>query len=436
MRIAFINWSARRFGGAETYLDRVIPALARAGHQVALFCEHDQPADRERIARPEGTPLWLVESDGADLALAEMEAWHPDLLFSSNGLTRTELELRALRVAPGVLLSHNYQGTCISGHKAFKLPTPRPCDRRFGWQCLIHFYPRRCGGLSPLTMKRLYRENVDRQRVLRQYRMVMTISEHMRQEYLRNGFEPDGVRVVSSPIWAGEGESNGAGHDVSNGQDVSNGIDRQVPRTADEEWRLLLAGRMVELKGGAIALAALPMVARNLDRRVRLIFAGDGPERDAWERAARQIELKNSGVAVEFHDWLDGPRFQSLAATTHLVVMPSLWPEPFGQIGPEAGLSGVPSVAFAVGGIPEWLHDGVNGHLAPADPPTADGLAAAIVRSLREPEEYARLCVGAVASARAFNVKDHIRRLTEIFTEVTDLRNRAHHPQLAADSVN
>jgi glycosyltransferase involved in cell wall biosynthesis len=191
---------------------------------------------------------------------------------------------------------------------------------------------------------------------------------------------------------------------------------------------------MVELKGGAIALAALPTVARILDRRVRLIFAGGGPERGAWEKAARRIERKNPRVAIEFNDWLDGPRFQALAATTHLVVMPSLWPEPFGQIGPEAGLSGVPAAAFAVGGIPEWLRDGVNGYLAPGDPPTADGLAAAIVRCLREPEEYARICAGAVASARAFSVEDHIRRLTEIFGEVgTNVRTQ---PRCAAESAN
>jgi glycosyltransferase involved in cell wall biosynthesis len=429
MRIAFINWSARKFSGAEVYLDLVIPALARLGHQVALFCEYDQPADRRRIATPDCSPLWLVESDGAERALAEMQAWKPELLFSQ-GLTRPELELRTLAMAPALLLSHNYQGTCISGDKAFKLPTPRPCDRRFGWQCLLQFYPRRCGGLSPVTMSRLYRLNVTRQDVLRRYRMIMTISEHMRQEYLRHGFAPDAVRVVSSPIWSDEGESNGVGHGVSDG------FDRRVPRTFDDEWRLLLAGRMVELKGGAVALAALPAVAHILDRRVRLIFAGDGPQRAAWEKAARRIERDNPRVAVEFNDWLDGPRFRALAATTHLVVMPSLWPEPFGLIGPEAGLSGVPSAAFAVGGIPEWLHDGVNGYLAPADPPTATGLAAAIVRCLRDPDEYAKLCSGALASARVFSVKEHIRRLTEIFSEVRDLRNDDAHPQPAVNTVD
>ena len=50
-------------------------------------------------------------------------------------------------------------------------------------------------------------------------------------------------------------------------------------------------------------------------------------------------------------------------------MVPSIWPEPFGQVGPEAGLYGVPAAAFAVGGTPSWLTDGVNGRLAPGDPP-------------------------------------------------------------------
>ena len=78
-----------------------------------------------------------------------------------------------------------------------------------------------------------------------------------------------------------------------------------------------------------------------------------------------------------------------------LLVVPSTWPEPFGLIGPEAGLHRLPAAAFAVGGIPEWLSDGVNGRLAPGDPPSAAGLARAIVECVRDPAELARLRNGA-----------------------------------------
>ena len=51
-------------------------------------------------------------------------------------------------------------------------------------------------------------------------------------------------------------------------------------------------------------------------------------------------------------------------AASDLLVVPSVWPEPFGSVGPAAAQHGIPAAAFAVGGIPQWLHEGVNGHLA------------------------------------------------------------------------
>ncbi len=52
------------------------------------------------------------------------------------------------------------------------------------------------------------------------------------------------------------------------------------------------------------------------------------------------------------------------------------------MVGVEAALRGVPSVAFGVGGIPEWLIDGVTGRLVRTDPPRLDGSAAAIAACL------------------------------------------------------
>jgi glycosyltransferase involved in cell wall biosynthesis len=82
-------------------------------------------------------------------------------------------------------------------------------------------------------------------------------------------------------------------------------------------------------------------------------------------------------------------------------VVPSLWPEPFGLVGLEAARLSVPAVAFDVGGVTEWLKDGVNGFLAPGDPPTAQGLAGAIARCFSAPGQMATLRAGARAVAGA-----------------------------------
>ena len=102
--------------------------------------------------------------------------------------------------------------------------------------------------------------------------------------------------------------------------------------------------------------------------------------------------------------------------------MPSVWPEPFGRSGPELGAMGVPSAAFAVGGIPEWLRDGVNGFLAAADPPTSESLADAIVRCLADGATYARLRAGAIESTDRFTLERHVEELIRVFGEAAEHR--------------
>jgi glycosyltransferase involved in cell wall biosynthesis len=89
--------------------------------------------------------------------------------------------------------------------------------------------------------------------------------------------------------------------------------------------------------------------------------------------------------------------------------------------GPEAGLRGLPAAACAVGGIPEWLSDGVNGHLAPGDPPRAAGLARAIVECVREPVELARLSRGAREMALRFELDAHVETLVAILGQAAGI---------------
>src|SRR6185295_1565509 len=114
-------------------------------------------------------------------------------------------------------------------------------------------------------------------------------------------------------------------------------------------------------------LEALPIIQQALNRPLHVTFAGDGLQRELWQQRATRLQGTCEGLSFDFPGWVSGDRYESLLAGSDLLVMPSLWPEPFGLSGPEAGLRGVPVAAFDVGGISDWLKDGVNGYLAPAD---------------------------------------------------------------------
>jgi Glycosyl transferase 4-like domain len=199
MRIALATLNARLVGGAESYLDLVVPLLKEAGHDIALICEADAPTERRRISLGSDTRLWCVVELGLKRALAELAHWRPDVIYS-HGLSDPKLDRRLTTIAPAVSFVHSYHGTCIRGGKTFKYPVPLSCARPFGALCLAHFYPHRCGGLNPITMWRDYRQQSERLEVLRNYRMLVVASEHMRIEYLKHGLPTTGVRQIGLPI--------------------------------------------------------------------------------------------------------------------------------------------------------------------------------------------------------------------------------------------
>jgi glycosyltransferase involved in cell wall biosynthesis len=415
MRIAVVNWSRRRAGGTETYLSQIIPELVHLGHDLAFMHEIDLPANREQIALPDGVPAWCVKEMRAKRALKALRDWKPDLIYTHSLLTPS-LEAETLKIAPAIFFAHAYYGTCISGSKAFKRPEVVPCDRRFGWKCLLHYYPHRCGGLSPITMLRLFHLQSKRLELLHQYAAILTHSSHMYSEYVNNGLPPERVHNLS--YYAHEGSRQPAPQGVEKDFSLNAESDLTVIQASKPYYHLLFSGRMELLKGGRTLIDALPQVCGALDRPVRVTFAGDGPDRREWERRAARASRWVDGLQVEFVGWVQREQLTRLYTDCDLLVFPSLWPEPFGLAGPEAGLHGVPVAAFDVGGVSEWLTDGMNGYLAPGDPPTASGLAEAIVKCLHDPVAHEYLRRGAVQSAQKFSLENHLAALTKVFATI------------------
>jgi|GEM_PF-308346 len=455
MRIAVVYWNCDLEGGVATYLNGVIPALAQRKHELGFWHEVAHNGDKDGIALPTGTPVWCAESAGLQKAIDGLKAWRPDLLFL-HGLLQPQTESELLTIAPSVFFAHEYRGTCISGAKTFKFPVIRPCQRRFGSPCLFLFYPRRCGGLNPLTMWRDYQKQQQRLGFLRRCAAIVTHSHHMREEYLRHGFPPDKViclpHFVAPPANANRVSSPLA----SNPPSVIRLLSSTPPsafRLPPSVIRLLFLGRMDYLKGGHYLLKALPRIQQVLNRPIDVTFAGDGPARAKWEeqakgnaeRGMRNAECKeptvsenhfsspgthsnslrappsafrNSPLSITFTGWLGPEQRDELFKSMDLLVVPSLWPEPFGQVGVEAGHHGIPAAAYDVGGISEWLKEGVNGHLASGNPPTPEGLGDAVIKCLADSDHYAHLRSGALQMTRLFDLQSHVAALEEVFRKV------------------
>jgi glycosyltransferase involved in cell wall biosynthesis len=394
VRIAFTNSSNRLVAGAEQYIRTSARFLQDAGHETALWHENETPPERQAFAPDVFPQQHCLDRLGQTTWVRSLEQWQPDLIFG-HGLYDPKPEIATLGIAPSVFFAHNYHGTCISGQKCHTAPRIEPCSRRFGPSCLALYYPRRCGGLHPVTLLKDYARTAERLQVIGRYDKVITHTRQMEQEYRNHGIACQAIAPFAISGDAATAKQIGCSEDT---------------------WNLLFLGRMVELKGGGVFLDALPAVARASAGRIKVCFAGDGPLRETWEHQAATLERSHPNLELAFPGWLAGEKLEQVIAETHLHVLPSLWPEPFGLSGLQLGLRGVPTVAFRVGGIPDWLHDDVNGVLAEQSGSASDNLASAILSALRDPREYERLCSGAsrVASSMTLEIQcDAILRVLE-----------------------
>jgi glycosyltransferase involved in cell wall biosynthesis len=390
MRILIANWHRQIVGGVETYLQTLIPVLSERGHQVSLLHGSPPSANQTTIDHPAANiPSWDVRELGIPKALESIAKWQPDLVFV-HGLSSADLEGALLERYPAALFAHNYYGTCATGRKCHASPTIEQCTRTFGPMCLALHYPRRCGGLSPISMFKNYLGQSKRNAFLFRYRSLIVASNHMFAEYVRHGIPQDRLHLAPLPTTS-----------------ITPIPAPLAPREIN--GRMLFMGRLTDIKGVDYLLKALGPASHHLGRALTLTILGDGPERDQLENLARQL-----GAAVEFTGHVEPARRNEFMRASDLLVIPSLWPEPFGLVGIEAGCVGLPAVGYAVGGIPDWLVPGKSGELAPGDPPTVRGLADAITRALRDPGHYNNLRRRAWEIARTHSMEGHMKILEPI----------------------
>jgi glycogen synthase len=164
---------------------------------------------------------------------------------------------------------------------------------------------------------------------------------------------------------------------------VGNPYDDEVFRDSPAEKRdreLIFVGRLVSDKGANLLLDAMKL----LETKPRLTIAGDGPERATLEKQALDLQLQSK---VEFVGPQRGEELAKLLREHQILVVPSLWQEPFGIVALEGIACGCAVIGSAGGGLAEAI--GPCGVTFPNG--DAAALANAIARLLADPDERARL---------------------------------------------
>jgi len=176
-------------------------------------------------------------------------------------------------------------------------------------------------------------------------------------------------------------------------------------RTADdpERRRVVFAGRIVKEKGVDVLIRAAREVAGEF------VVCGEGRRLAAMRGLASALDVADR---VHFRGWLSAAELARELAEASVVVLPSLWPEPFGLVGIEAFSAGRPVVASDTGGVRDWLDDGVSGVLVP--PGDVGALAHALDQLLADPERRRAMgAAGRETVATRFSRERHVASLLE-----------------------
>jgi glycogen(starch) synthase len=207
----------------------------------------------------------------------------------------------------------------------------------------------------------------------------IAVSAAVKQKYAEAGFDPERIEVINS------------------------GIDSRFltlppadnPRSRMQgNMELLFAGRLRVEKGLLVLLKALDLLVHEQKQastkvpslHLNIFGTGDQVHIDELHTFLRERDLTQF---VTFHGRVSQDELISYYDRSHIMLVPSLWQEPFGLVIVEAMARGLPVVASHVGGPAEILTHEVDGLLV--EPGNEQALAEAIRQLLENPDRREQL---------------------------------------------
>jgi len=390
MRILLINDCAGDFGGAERYVAEVSRALRDKGFEIHwAFGTKKGDTDPTFPAHP--LPKELLEFPWFRRPSVEpvhrlLDSVRPDLIYMQNVLN--PWTVRALREnCESFRFVHDHRLFCAEGKILWR--SLQPCKRPFGIGCLWKTCMERCMGRNPAWWMANLTVKPAEIRAAQSLNGLVVASEYMKGALSDQGFDAKAIHV--NPLFSR--------FPVAVGR-------------FEREAFLLYVGQLSRRKGVPCLLEHFSRMPGDL----RLELVGEAPtpeERRCVDAALAGCEAKDR---VFFSGWLRGRELLEKYQRAAMLVMPSLWPEPFGLAGVEALSQGTPVVAFASGAIPEWLvESGAGLSVAPGQ---GQGLVEAVERIWRSTEDRramgdrGRRYVGS-----RLTLERHVDQLIEMFDQ-------------------
>jgi glycosyltransferase involved in cell wall biosynthesis len=366
MRVAFVDlvFSWPPNGGADADVFQVISGLARRGVEVHLFVAHERGSMERGNVQTDllPFPVTVLDFDANELrpdALcarfrAEVDAWRPDVVFLTHGFALKPYLARAL--AHHKLVGRFYAHELACARDALRFKDARPCPND---------YLRTPDICRACALEKLGPEI--RSGHMRTWASDWVAAEAWRPEYHRIVLESlqayTAVIVSNTTLRAQVAEFTRRPEIFPGGAPVHE-ITPVIGGAAGEPKIILMTGRVEDpLKGLDVLRRAGEILAATRSRTAGVPPALS-PELSAdFEIHATHFDVAQSGGHFKALGWLSHEEALTLYQQAAVVVVPSVWEEPFGLVAVEAMATGVPVCASRVGGLADIVRHGETGFL-------------------------------------------------------------------------
>lgn len=382
-----------RGGGLGVYLAEVVTGLRARGIDVSTIEFDPDAIGNENIS----AGSYRLRGFRFRYRLDTVRAFHelvrqhrPDIIHLQ-GVSLPSLLSWSARQCPVICTLHDVGMLCFRGSR---LNMRRElCSRAVGIGCLTNGCYRLGEKESILIDLMRIILHVRYLKQLRSRSRVLVPSGYMQQALVDNGFDLDNVEVT--PLF-------------SRYSYEAKSIDgaKGVPQ-------ILFVGRLDHDKGVEQFIRALTLLR---EERWQAVVVGEGSQ--STEARALTVAM-GINERVRFAGVASGTALATHYCECDLVVFSSILPESFGLVGVEAMSFGKPVVAFSSGGVTQWLHDGVNGLLAPHGDVAC--LARQVSRLLIDHSLRRRLGQEARAAVlREFTLDRHLDQLQQVYQRVLE----------------
>ncbi len=337
MKILFAHQYFGAFGGAETNIHITASELGKRGHDLALFYVSETGRGQDPWEHIFPTRFRAPTGDSLSAISSALESFKPDLIYLHVFPDLDVVESLLTSPVPVIRMVHDHSLYCLRSYKYNPL-TRTTCHRAASSYCIfpcMAVIARNRQGNLPIKWAGFTTHRKQLELSKRCDRLVV-YSEYSKTELIRNGFEPNKIQIhVPIRCW--------------NDGPIASFNDRNL---------ILFAGQIIRGKGVDLLLRALAKVRVPF----QCIILGDGNHRSQCQRLCARLNLADR---VQFRGFVPADELRQFYLDASVLTVPSVWPEPFGMVGPEAMLYGLPVIAFESGGISEWLTHGENGFLVP-----------------------------------------------------------------------